>query len=177
MMIRKGQMLNEKQKKTRRKLVDSLLCSLVLFGIGTAAAALIAYKFSYRLTDVLFIGGAIVLIIGLLLTISSDPSPAMTRRFKPKGKMNSEKTEAETAAKAEAEAEAAAKADNEKNTGADTETASEADDKESGEHNSDKKSDKKPAGTGSVFTYASGKLTTIFCGIFLILLSIICVGQ
>ena len=136
-------MLNEKQKKIRKKLVFSLISSLVLFGIGTAAAALIAYKFSYRLTDVLFIGGAIVLVIGLLLTMIGDPSPAVIRRFGSKG--------AQTLTEIDADAEIYKK--------------------ESGKYY------KKFARGGSMFTFAFSNLTMILCGIFLIILSIICVGQ
>ncbi len=51
-----------------------LLYSLIFCGVGMLIAFLIANNFKYLINDVLFVEGGIVLVIGLLLSKSGNPS-------------------------------------------------------------------------------------------------------
>jgi hypothetical protein len=52
----------------------ALLYSLAFFGIGYAAAVFIANRQSYKLQDVMFIEGLLMVIVGLMLSMKGNPS-------------------------------------------------------------------------------------------------------
>ena len=67
-------MVLSKFKKTYQKILFLLLCSLVIYGIGVGIAYLISNNTDFYFQDAVFIEGAAVTIIGLLLIMRGGAS-------------------------------------------------------------------------------------------------------
>lgn len=63
-----------KVKLFLKKLFLLLLFGLIFFAVGSVIAILIANKFNYKLQDTMFYEGLILFVIGLLMSLSGNPS-------------------------------------------------------------------------------------------------------